>query len=251
WIVAHKFDQKTHRRVDDRVGQNHLSAELLFLVQPQQKEENDQHRERFVKLRGMQPGIDGDTGDFMTCLGKAHAPGQRRGLAPATSRGEATLTAQHISQCDSRRAGISRLPPGQLPAAHQEIAGHNCPNQSAVENAARSQKVEREKLQRMLPVFRLSKKHQQLGSDQRRYQKPETQVINLLAGQPVALSQSYRDEDCGKKSQRQKYAVGINWEVPETEKNGIHEKQYAVSSDVTKVLVRWLAVPPFPSGAQI
>src|SRR5262249_17932066 len=169
-IVAHKFDQKTHRRVDDGVSQNHLSAELLFLVQPKQKEENDQHRERFVKLRGMQPRIDWDAGDFMTGLGKAHAPGQCGGLAPAKSRREATLTAKYISQCDSRSAGISRLPPGQLPSAHQEIACNNCPNQSAVENAARSQKVEREKLQGMCPVFRLSKKHQQLGSDQRRYQ---------------------------------------------------------------------------------
>jgi len=74
-IVAHKFDQKSHRGVDYRVGQNHLAAEFLFLVQPQQEEENDQHRERFVELCRMQLRVDGNAGHFVTERGEPNSPG--------------------------------------------------------------------------------------------------------------------------------------------------------------------------------
>src|SRR5712692_4032341 len=36
-IVAHKLDQKSHRRINDRVSEDYLATKRLSLVQPQQE----------------------------------------------------------------------------------------------------------------------------------------------------------------------------------------------------------------------
>src|SRR5262249_39144109 len=117
-VVADELDQKSHYRINQSVRENHLAAEFLFLVQPKQEEENDQHRERFVELRRMQFHARRNTGDFMPQLSEAHTPGQIRRLTPATTGGETSLASENVAQRYSRRARVRGLPPRQLPTAH-------------------------------------------------------------------------------------------------------------------------------------
>ena len=50
-IVAEKFDRKTHDAVNYAVSDQNLPVEAFLFMQINQKTENREHRQRFVKLR--------------------------------------------------------------------------------------------------------------------------------------------------------------------------------------------------------
>src|SRR5882724_7454238 len=106
-----------------------------MFVKPQQKKEDDQHGERFVKLRRMKVCVGGHTSDFMSQFRKLHTPWQVRGFAPATAGCETALPAKEISNSDPGSTSVGRLPPGKLVPAHQEVACQDCANQSAIKNS--------------------------------------------------------------------------------------------------------------------
>ena len=115
----------------------------------------------------MQLRIDGYARDLMAQFGESDAPGQIRRFAPTASGGKASLSPEHISERDSRGARVGGLPPRQLPAPHQKVSGDHRAQQPAVKDATRSQKIEREELQRMLAILRLGEEHQDLRTDKR------------------------------------------------------------------------------------
>ena len=53
-VVAEKFDRKAHDAVNYRVSDQNLTVEAFSFMQENQQAENDQHRDRFVKLRRVQ-----------------------------------------------------------------------------------------------------------------------------------------------------------------------------------------------------
>src|SRR5688500_1002572 len=102
----------------------------------------------------------GDASDFMSLGWEANAPRQSRRVAPATACEKTPQPAENAAQCDARCARVCGLPPSQLPTTHHSVAGDDRSQQSAIENSARAQKIEREKQQGILPVLRLREEHQ-------------------------------------------------------------------------------------------
>src|SRR5207244_6354090 len=117
-------DQEANCRVDHRISENDLAAEFLSPVQPQEKEEHDQHGERFVKLRRMQMNgselspellrpvsplrrivklVDDsrNASDSIPLFRKLQSPPRSGRFTPATSRRETAQTPQHVTQSDS------------------------------------------------------------------------------------------------------------------------------------------------------
>src|SRR6266550_1529966 len=77
----------------------------------------------------------------------------------------------------------------------------------------------------MIAILRFSEEHQDLGADQRGQQHPQTEIVNLFFRQAIARSQLYRNQDCAKKRQRQKHAVGIDGETMDAEKFREHRSE--------------------------
>src|SRR5690349_2219206 len=113
----------------------------------------------------MQVSVSRHARDLVARFRKLHAPRQRRRLAPATTGGEAALASEEISNRDSRRTRVSSFPPRQLVTLHQEVAGEDGAEQSAIKDAARTQEVEREKCSGVVAIFRLREEHQDLRAD--------------------------------------------------------------------------------------
>src|ERR1700741_2838693 len=110
----------------------------------------------------MQWHIDRYACNFMAELGELHTPRQRCWLSPAAAGGKATKPSKEIPQRNCRSARVRRLPPGQLVALHQEIASEHSAEQAAVENSTRTQKIQRDQLQRMIAILRFGEEHQHL-----------------------------------------------------------------------------------------
>src|SRR4051812_39405919 len=110
----------------------------------------------------MEVSVRWNASDLVSLVRKLNAPRQCGRLAPATAGSEAALAAEEVADSDSRRTRVSGFPPGQLVTLHQKVAGDDGAEQSAIKDSARTQKVEREKLSRILAIFRLSKEHQEL-----------------------------------------------------------------------------------------
>ena len=107
----------------------------------------------------MQLCVDWNAGHLVTERGEPNSPGQIRRFAPATSGGKTSLPAQHVAQCYPGRARVGGLPPGQFPTSHQDVSGNNGANQATIEDAARTQKIEREKQTRILTILGFRKQH--------------------------------------------------------------------------------------------
>ena len=158
-VVAQKLDGKANYGIEQCVEKDHLTVEAPVFVKPKQKKEDQQHREGFIQLGRMQTNIKRHSGNFMTQLGKLHAPGKRSRFTPATTRSETSLPAKKVSNGDSGSAGVSGLPPRELVTPHQEVAGENRADQSSIKNSTRTEKVERDSLQGMVAIFRFREEH--------------------------------------------------------------------------------------------
>src|SRR5687768_3349880 len=99
--------------------------------------------------------VNGDSGDLVAQLAELHAPRQRRRFTPATTGGKAALTTEKVTNGDSGRASVRGFPPRQLVASHQEITGDHRADQSAVEDAAGTQKIQRQELKRLIAILGL------------------------------------------------------------------------------------------------
>src|SRR5438105_4837924 len=179
-----------------------------------------------------------NAGDFVAQRSEAHAPGQVRRFSPAATGGETTLPAENVAERDPRRAGIGSFPPGQLPAAHQNVTSDQRAQQSTVKNAAGTKKVQRDELHGVFTILRLSKEHQQFRSHQRRQQQPQAQIINPLFREPIALGESDRDKNRAQKGQRQKHAIGVDGKVANAKKYWIHEPS-VVSDQWSVISSQW------------
>src|ERR1041385_3995063 len=142
------------------------------------------------------------SGNFVTQLSEFNSPRQRRWFAPTATGSKTTLPPKEISNRNSRRARVARFPPGQLIPFHQQVPRHYCPDQSAVEDAAGSKKIQRKQLPRVISIFRFREEHQNLRADQRTKEHPQTKAINLFARQPIARGELYRDQNGAQKRQR-------------------------------------------------
>src|SRR5438552_173745 len=85
-----------------------LSAELLRPVSPLR---------RIVEL------VDDsrDASDRIPLFRKLQSPPRSGRFTPATSGRETSQTPQHVTQSDSGRASVGRLPPGQAVAANENV----------------------------------------------------------------------------------------------------------------------------------
>src|SRR5204863_400342 len=86
-------------------------------------------------------------------------------------------------------------------------AGQDCAQESAVKNATRTEKVERDQLPGMIAIFRFREEHENLRTDERRQQHPKTQVVDLFARQPVASCELYGEQERTEKGKREKKIV--------------------------------------------
>jgi len=221
-VVAEEFDDEAHDGVEHRVGEYDLPAKLLVPVQPEQEEKEDERGERFIKLRRMEMHAQGHARNLVRALGELDAPRQRRRLAPTATGGKAALSSDGAAQRNRGREGIGRLPPREFVASHQHVSGQHRGDEAAVEDAARTQEVEREEIQRMRAILRLDDEQQNLRPDNRRQQQPQAKIINALTRQPIAPGEARRHHQRQQKRRRQQHAVGVDGEIADAEKFWIH-----------------------------
>src|SRR6266446_6643039 len=104
---------------------------------------------------------------------------------------------------------------------------------------APGQKIQRDKLQRMIAILRFGEEHQNFGANQRRQQHPQTEIVNLFFWQAIARSQLNCNQDRAKKRQREKYAVGIDGETMDAEKFRKHLSEVrSQKSEVSRKLLQ-------------
>src|SRR5689334_841149 len=200
-----------------------MAAEAFAFVQPQQKEKDEQHRKRLVKLRRMQITIGGHPRDFVAQLGKLDAPRQCGWFTPATTRSETTLAPEEVADGDSRCARVRGFPPGELVTFHQEVTDRDGAEQAAVKDTAGAQEVERDELQRMIAILGFGEEHQDLRADEPPEQHPQTQVVDALARQSVAGREACCDQDGAEKREGEKDAVSVDGETADTNNFRVHK----------------------------
>src|SRR6185369_5792364 len=123
---------------------------------------------------------------------------------------------------DSRRTRVCSFPPRKFVALHQEVAGDNCTEKSAVKDAAGTQEIERQKQCWILTIIRFGEQHEDLRTNEAGEQHPQTEVIDLLVRQPIALREPHCDQDRAEKRDSEKDAIGIDGETANMKNLRIH-----------------------------
>src|SRR5688572_17387510 len=158
----------------------------------------------------------------MAQLGKLDAPRQRRRFTPATTGGKTSLAAEEVTNGDSGRASVGGFPPRQLVALHQEVTSNDRAEQSTIKHPSGAEEIQRQQRPRVVAILGLDEQHQDLRTDQRRQQHPQAEIVDAFAWQPVAFRQLDRDQNPSQKRDREKHAVGIDWETADAKKLRVH-----------------------------
>src|ERR1700735_2817889 len=102
WVAPEKFDGTALSPVEQKISGDDLSGKALPFADPNQNKEINKLRGSFVKLRGMQMNAQGSPGYLRgSRIRKHHAPGDRRRLAVAASRGKTTQAANSMTEWQS------------------------------------------------------------------------------------------------------------------------------------------------------
>ena len=134
-IVANEFQEIAGHAVENEIGGQHLSVELLALEKPHENEKIGQFDRGFEKLRRLKRYAQRSIGVRISDrIGKGHSPEMMGGLAIAASGGKTSHAPDGVSQGQAGREGVPGGKRGHTVPAHVPRSRHRRADQPSREN---------------------------------------------------------------------------------------------------------------------